>query len=255
MLSTLVERRLKHGKWYSLIDKVTGEPLWTTLSSKEQGYCPPTIITAGGRRQLILVKPDSVNSVGPETGELFWSVPYAATSGSVIMSPIQFEDYLYVAGYSNKNLLLKLDANAPGAQVVWRDQRKKAISPVNVQPFLEDDFLYGFDQNGTLYGVELKTGRRVWATNEPLSSKRPVGSGTAFIVKQGERIWMFNELGEVIIAKMSPEGYTEVDRAKVIEPSNVAFGRRVVWSAPAWANKKVFVRNDSECIGIDLAAE
>jgi hypothetical protein len=66
---------------------------------------------------------------------------------------------------------------------------------------------------------------------------------------------MFNELGELIIAKMTREGYTEVDRAKVIEPSNVAFGRRVVWSAPAWANKKVFVRNDNECVCIDLAAE
>lgn len=115
--------------------------------------------------------------------------------------------------------------------------------------------LYGFDQNGTLYGVQLATGKRIWESNEPLSSKRPVGSGTAFIVKNGDRFWMFNELGELIIAKLSPAGYQELDRAKVIEPSNVAFGRRVVWSAPAWANRRTYLRNDNECICVDLSRD
>ena len=122
-------------------------------------------------------------------------------------------------------------------------------------PFLENDFLYGFDQSGMLYGVELKTGKRVWESTEPLSVKRPLGSGTAFIVKQQDRFWLFNERGELIIAKMSRDGYNEIDRVKVIEPSNAAQGRRVVWSPPAWANKKVFLRNDNECICVDLAAE
>ena len=62
-------------------------------------------------------------------------------------------------------------------------------------------------------------------------------------------------MGELIIAKLSPQGYEELDRAKVIEPTNVAFGREVVWSAPAWANKRVFLRNDTECICVDLAAK
>ena len=106
-----------------------------------------------------------------------------------------------------------------------------------------------------VFVVDIKSGKRVWQSTAPLSSGRPLGSGTAFIVKHGDHFWMFNELGELIIAKMTPQGYAEIDRAKVIEPSNVAFGRRVVWAAPAWANKKVFVRNDNECVCIDLAAK
>ena len=66
---------------------------------------------------------------------------------------------------------------------------------------------------------------------------------------------MFNEHGELLIAKLSPAGYEEIDRVKVIEPSNVAFGRDVVWSPPAWANRHVYIRNDKECICVDLAAE
>ena len=47
----------------------------------------------------------------------------------------------------------------------------------------------------------------------------------------------------------------ELDRAHVIEPTNDAFNRRVVWCAPAFANKRAYIRNDEECICIDLAAE
>ncbi len=237
------------------LDKFTGTELWRSLTSTEQGYSPPSIINAGGVRQLILPHPEAVVSLDPETGHEYWSVEYGASNGSIIMTPVRSGNLLYVGGFSNKNILIELGLEQPTGSVLWRDEPKTAISPVNVQPFAEDGFMYGFDQSGMLYGVDIKTGRRVWESTEPLSTERPLGSGTAFIVKQGDRFWMFNELGELIIAKMTRQGYTEVDRAKVIEPSNVAFGRRVVWSAPAWANKKVFVRNDNECICIDLAAE
>ena len=58
---------------------------------------------------------------------------------------------------------------------------------------------------------------------------------------------------ELIIAKLRPEGYSEIDRFKVIEQSNFAFGRDVVWSMPAFANKHAYIRNDNEIICVDLA--
>ncbi len=236
-------------------DKTSGEEIWRALTSKEQGYSPPTIIRAGGVRQLILLRPDAVSSVDPETGKSYWSVPYEASNGSIIMSPVTDGNLLYVAGYSNKNLLLRLAEDQPAAEVVWRDLPRQAMSPVNVQPFLEDGTLYGFDQNGMMYGVDLATGRRLWQTAAPLDSERPVSTGTAFIVKQADRFWMFNELGELLIARLSRDGYQELDSAKVISPSNVAFGREVVWSAPAFANRRAYIRNDNECICVELAAQ
>ena len=64
---------------------------------------------------------------------------------------------------------------------------------------------------------------------------------------------MFNERGELLITKLSPSGYEEIDRAKVIDPTNVAFGRDVVWCAPAWAHRRAYIRNDRECISVELA--
>jgi outer membrane protein assembly factor BamB len=236
-------------------NKATGEEIWHTLSAPEQGYSPPTIIEAGGKRQLIVTRPSAVSSVDPETGREYWSVPYEATSGSIIMSPVQSGNYLYVGGYSNKSLMLELAEDRPAAEILWRDKPQHGVSPINVQPIVVDGTMYGVDGNGRLYGVELPSGRRLWDTSEPVS-QRPVGTGTAFIVRQGDtgdRYWLFNDSGDLIIARLTPAGYEELDRTHLIEPTNIAFGRDVVWCMPAFANKHMYVRNDKECIAVDLS--
>lgn len=111
--------------------------------------------------------------------------------------------------------------------------------------------VYGFDQNGTLYGVESPSGKRARSSAAAVGP-RAVPSGTAMINRHADRYFLFNEKGELIIARITPNGYDEVDRAKLIEPTNNAFGRQVVWCAPAYAGKRLYVRNDAECICVDL---
>lgn len=66
---------------------------------------------------------------------------------------------------------------------------------------------------------------------------------------------MFNELGELLFARLTPAGYEEIDRTRVIEPSNFAFGREVVWSMPAFAGRCAYIRNDNRIICVNLAAD
>ena len=87
------------------LDRETGEEIWRSGTASEQGYSPPTIINYAGVRQLILLSPDHVRSVNPETGAEYWSVPYEASNGSTIMSPVLCGEYLYVAGFSQRSLL------------------------------------------------------------------------------------------------------------------------------------------------------
>jgi hypothetical protein len=74
-------------------------------------------------------------------------------------------------------------------------------------------------------------------------------------VKNGDRYFIFGENGDLVIAKLTPEKYEEVSRAKLLETTNEAFGRPVVWSHPAFANKCVYARNDKEIVCYSLAAE
>ena len=236
------------------LNKKTGAEVWRSLSAKEQGYSPPVIIDAGGRRQLIVTSPEFVASVNPATGEKFWSVDYEATSGSIIMTPIQIGEFLFVGGYSNKSLLLKLATDQPGAEVVWTNKARDASSPVNVQPFVDttSGVMYGMHQNGQMRATRFPEGKLLWETSQPVS-ERPSGNETAFIVRQADRFWLFNDSGELVIARMTPAGYEEIDRAKVIEPTNKAFNRPVVWSMPAFANQHAYIRNDKEIISVDLS--
>ncbi len=233
-------------------DKTTGKELWKAESQKEQGYSPPTIIEAGGKRQLIVPGPTAIRSLDPETGKRYWTQPYDATSGSVIMTAIQYKEYLFFGGYQSKNLLLKLDAAKPTATAVWKDKKNAGMSPVNVQPFLQDNVLYGFEDGGVMHAVELPSGKILWESTDLVGDAK--GSETAFLVKNGDRFVCFTERGDLVFCKLTKEKYEEIDRAKgLIAMTNTAFGRKVVWCAPAFANKRMYVRNDKEIACFDLA--
>lgn len=242
------------GSYVVAWDKTSGKELWRALTSPDQSYSPPSIIQVSGKRQLLLPQPTALASVDPETGRELWSVPYDATNGLVVMSPVFWQNYLFLGGYDKRNLMLQFGSRKLPVEIVWKNVSQHGISPVNVQPIVEGDTLYGFDQDGRLYGVALPGGDRMWNTTAPLGD-RPANSGTAMIVRQGDRYWLFTENGDLIIAKFSPEGYAELDRAHVIEPTNEAWGRDVVWSAPAYANRHMFVRNDKEIISVDLGVQ
>ena len=73
------------------------------------------------------------------------------------------------------------------------------------------------------------------------------------MVKNGDRFFVFNEKGELLIARLSPKGYEEVSRVKLLEPTGVYGGRGVVWSHPAFAHRCVYARNDKELVCASLA--
>ena len=236
------------------LDLLTGKEAWKAGTQTDTGYSPVLVTDAGGKRQLIVASPRAVYSLDPATGEQLWTTPYTADNGAVIMTPVRSGDYLYVGGFQHKNLLLKLTADKPGAEVVWKDKRNAGLSPINVQPFALDGVLYGYDEGGALMAVELPSGKRLWESTGPVGGEDPKNSASAFIVKNGDRFFFFAETGDLVVGTLSPKGYEETDRAKLLEPTNNAFGRKVVWCAPAYADNKMYVRNDKEIVCVDLAA-
>lgn len=235
-------------------DKDSGKEIWNALSAKEPGYSPPTLIEAGGKRQLIIWHAEAINGLDPATGAVYWSVPLAPDYGMSIMAPRQSGSHLFAAGIGNKGALLKLAADKPAAEVVWRGSKEKGVYPVNSTPIPVDGYLYGVDTTSELRCIKLQTGERLWETKAPVLGKHRGNSGTAFLTKNGDRFFLFNETGCLIIAKLTPKGFEEVSQAKLLEPTGTAFGREVVWSHPAYADKCVFARNDKEIVCVSLAA-
>jgi hypothetical protein len=67
---------------------------------------------------------------------------------------------------------------------------------------------------------------------------------------------MFNERGELIVAELSPRGFHEISRAKLLEPTKGQLAQRggVCWSHPAFAYRHIFARNDRELVCASLEA-
>jgi hypothetical protein len=86
-------------------------------------------------------------------------------------------------------------------------------------------------------------------------SNKKVGSGTFFMARTPQQWVIFNDSGELILADLSPSGYKEASRAKILSAETPSMGRTVVWSHPAFANQCVFARNDKELICVSLAAK
>ncbi|WP_088252664.1 PQQ-binding-like beta-propeller repeat protein [Fimbriiglobus ruber] len=250
-------------------DKETGKEVWKNLSAPEPGYCPPTLIEVGGKPQLIIWHSTKINGLNPETGSLYWSEPLKPNSGMSIMAPRKEGDYLYAGGNGGCQAVLKLSETKPEATIVWQQdavpQGKKAgplgMAPINMTPFIEGGVIYGVDQPGMFRAVELKTGKRLWYSFMPVIGKdedeeyKQAATGTAFVIKHADRFFLFAETGDLIIAKLSPKGYEEIGRARLLDPTGPSFGRKVVWSYPAFAEKCVFARNDKEIVCVSLAKE
>jgi outer membrane protein assembly factor BamB len=174
-----------------------------------------------------------------------------------VTAPRKLGNQLFVSGIGKAGVLLNLDEEKPAASVVWRATPKNAIFSTNATPILEDGMIYGCDCDlGCLMGAQISDGERLWQTYAPTAGgDRRVSHGTAFLVKHDDRYFLFSETGDLIVAKLSREGYKEISRFHVLEPTNEAFGRKVVWSHPAFAQRCVFARNDKEIVCVDLSAK
>ena len=239
-------------------DSNSGRELWRALSAEEPGYSSPIICQAGGKAQLILWQPEGADSVDPETGRLYWSVPFKSRSGLTVSTPRCLENHLFFTSFYNGSLMLELDRARPAASKLWETEKGNEkdtthLNSILCTPFLEGGYVYGVCSYGQLRCLKMETGERVWESLKATTEGEPVRWANAFIVKNGGRFFLFNEKGDLIITRLSPNGYEEISRAHLLDPANKDPGRPVVWSHPAFAQRCIFARNDKEILCASLA--
>jgi outer membrane protein assembly factor BamB len=246
-------------------DRVTGKELWRALSAvgaHGPGYSPPLIVEAAGVRQLIVWLPTAVNSLNPETGKVLWSHSFPLKNGLSVPTPRVAGDLLFLTAFYDGSLMLKLNADKPGASEVWRksgkDERNTdALHSIMPTPFIENGHIYGVCSYGELRCLKADTGERVWQdlTATGADKLRNARWANAFLIKHDDGFFLANEGGDLIRANLTPKGYQELSRTKLLNPTNHNAGRPVVWSHPAFAHRCVFARNDEEIVCVSLAAE
>ena len=243
-------------------NKMTGEEIWRALTSDEDlGVAQPIIIEAGGARQLIIWNPEEIAALDPTTGNLFWRQPYAVGGAMTVAVPVQIGSQLFFSTFYDGPMMLTLNQDRPGASVAWKGTSNSEIQTdglhaVLATPIVDGGYIYGICSYGQLRCLNANTGERIWETQDATIERRRWVSG--FMVRNGNRVLISNDRGELIISKLSPSGYDEISRTQLIMPTSPPGNRRelrnVSWVHPGYANKHVYTRNDKEIIALSMDA-
>jgi len=244
-------------------DKMTGAELWSALPpNSEPGYAQPVIITAGGTRQLIVWHPLALSSLDPVTGRVYWEQPFKIEFGMTVPTAVQSGSRLLVTCFYNGSLMMSLDQSKPSATLLWKgtsnsEVQTDGLHSVVATPVIDGDYIYGLCSYGQMRCLKAATGERVWESQAVTIERARWASGQ--IVRHGDRYFINNDRGDLIIAKMSPQGYQEISRTSLIKPSTPPGNRRALemvnWSHPAYANRRIYARNDEEILCASLAAQ
>ena len=243
-------------------DRADGNERWRTLNDRAQ-YSAPILLKQAGRDVLVCWTGDSIAGVDPAMGRVFWRVPFKPRNMPIgIATPVVDGNRLFVTSFYDGSLMLKLQQDAVDVETIWRrsgrdEKNTEALHSIISTPLFEGEHIYGVDSYGELRCLLAANGDRVW---EDLTATPRNRWSNIHFVRNADRIWMFNEMGELIIAKLDSAGFHEISRASLIDPTPEQLsgsGRRkgVCWAHPAFAHKHVFIRNDKELICASLAAE
>src|SRR5262245_17353782 len=219
-------------------DRESGREIWKNLN-ETAGQASPVIIKAGGRRQLIIWTTQSVSSLDPATGKLFWRESFVAGNSAAVATPVFADHRLLVSG-----LMLKLDEHKASAAVLWPESRaatRRILSGIST-PLLQGNQVYSLNPDGNLVCLDADTGTQIWETDK-VTREKTGRSACMHMTANRSSVFIYNELGELILAHLSPRGYEEICRTTLVVPTYPFGGKKLTWAAPSFANRHVYARN------------
>jgi outer membrane protein assembly factor BamB len=188
------------------LDAATGETRWRVerptdaLFESPDAYTTPVLLTAQGRREVVVSGGDYLTGHDPATGRELWRVaglnPDRERAYRIVASPIAVGDRLFVP--SRVSPLLALAVPRQGAPaVVWSTARGTDVpSPVS-----DGRRLYVVNDRGILRRFDVGSGEELGA--EPL--RLASGTYSASPVLADGRLYAINEAGVTTVVDVTGE--------------------------------------------------
>jgi len=239
-------------------EKTSGREVWKALPD-DASYSAPIVIEQAGQRVLVVWTGNRIVGLAPDSGSLHWEVPFPWEKWPIaIATPVLTKDLLFFSDAHKGSMLLRVPSDRVAVEKLWHRRRqeegKATLHCLISTPIVRGHHIYGADSRGVLRCLKLDTGEQLWEDRTAVPEN---SFATIHLVQNNERVWMFNERGELIISRLTPKGFDETSRAKLIDPTLDQLRRRdgVTWSHPAFAYRHVFARNDREIVCADLSAK
>ena len=240
-------------------DLESGKESWRALNDRAS-YSAPIFIRQADEAVLLCWTGDNIVGLSPASGNVHWSIPRPPNKMPInVPTPVVQGDRIFFSSFYDGSTMIRIGKSTTTAELLWHREGVNEIDTDALHcmistPLFLGDYIYGVDSYGQLRCLKADTGDRVW---EDLTATRSARWSNIHMVRNGDNVWMFNEEGQLIIGRLSPDGFQEISRAQLIEPTQEQLRQRggVCWSHPAFAYKHIFARNDRELVCANLGVE
>jgi outer membrane protein assembly factor BamB len=216
------------GKSLVAYKRLTGEPVWRSLSDRA-GYTSPILAELAGRRQIVWISAERVVGAAIEDGKQLWEYPFPSQMDMNCSQPVPIDatHVLLSSEQGPGSALLEIQPTETGlaAHEVWKSNRFRNKFNSSV---LRDGYAYGFD-GSILACLEVKTGELKWKGGR---------YGFGQVLLASDRLIVLTEQGELVLVRATPESHQELARFQAIEGKT--------WNIPAIDHGLLLVRNASE---------
>jgi len=201
-----------------------------------RSYCPPVIVEAAGKKQMVLTGSKCVASYDPDTGKQIWIVD--GPTEQFVSSMVMHDGLLLLTAGFPVHWVMAIDPSGTGnvtkTHVKWSHKNEGGYVPSPVAAagklFVVDDKL------GFASCWDVKTGKEFW--------KEKLGGATGYhasaVAAEG-RVYFTNDAGVTFVVKADGE-------LNVLAKN--ALGEKV-YASPAFSDGDIFHRGEKHlwCIG------
>jgi outer membrane protein assembly factor BamB len=210
--------------------------VWRTpRPNKTRSYCPPLVVEAAGKKQLVQSGSRCVASYDPDSGKQIWIIDGPTEQ---FVAGLVYQDGLFflTAGFPEHHFMaIRPDGtgNVTRTHIAWRDQKGASYVP---SPIAHDGYFFLVSDEGVVNCLEAATGKRMWQAGERLGQRH-----SASPVSAGDHLYFTGDDGVTYVMKAGPK-FELVSRNELGEECS---------ASPAIAHGQLFVRTLGHlwCIG------
>jgi outer membrane protein assembly factor BamB len=218
------------------LDKRTGEERWRIdRPNKLRSYCPPVIVDAAGKKQMVLTGSKCVTSYDPDTGKQNWIID-GPTEQFVSSMVIHDGVLLLTAGFP-VYWVMAIDPSGSGnvtkTHILWSHKNEGGYVP---SPVAHHGKMFLVDDKGLASCWDVKTGKEYW--REQLSTR--IKYHASAVVADG-RVYFTADDGVTYVVKASGD-YELLAKNPLGE---------AVLASPAFSDGDIFIRGAKHlwCLG------
>jgi outer membrane protein assembly factor BamB len=218
-------------------DKISGKLKWRNLDDAA-GYSSPVVSTARGVRQIVFFTASGLVGVAPDTGDLLWRFPWETNYGCNIATPIAVSNYIFISsGYGRGCAVVEVDKDASGGLRALRVYEHNEMCTHFSSSVLYKGHIYGFNES-KLTCMDFRTGKTLWKESGFKKGSLLIADG---------RLIVLGANGKLAAGPADPGGFKATSSFQV--------SREKCWTAPVLAEGKLFVRDESHVICLDVKGQ